>query len=143
MDFSTSVRYCLTNYAKFEGRATRPEFWWFYLATAIVTFIPYFLGAIFVAFGTSTSFYGETSFGPAAIFGWLLYVLAGIIYLALLVPMLAVGCRRLHDTGKSGWFQVLLFIPCVNFVGGIILIVFWATAGTPGPNAYGESAASA
>ena len=143
MDFSTAVRYCLGNYANFNGRAARPEFWWFYLAFAIVISIPYFLGAISVAIGTSTSYYGETSFGPAAIFGWLLYVLAGIIYLALIVPMLAVGSRRLHDTGKSGWFQVFLFIPCVNFVAAVVLIVFWAMAGTPGPNQYGEVPANA
>ena len=143
MDFGQSIRYCLNHYAEFNGRASRPEFWWFYLAYAIVISIPYILGALFVAVGTSTSFYGETSYGPSAIFGWLLYVVAFIVSLALIVPMLAVGSRRLHDTGKSGWFQVLLFIPCVNFIGAILLIVFWATAGTPGPNAYGESAASA
>ncbi|MDO8733329.1 MAG: DUF805 domain-containing protein [Actinomycetota bacterium] len=140
MDLSTSVRYCLENYANFNGRAARPEFWWFYLAYAIVVGVPYLLGSIFVAIGTSTSYYGEMSYGPAAIFGWLLYILAGLVSLALIVPMLAVGSRRLHDTGKSGWFQVLLFVPCVNFIGAIILIIFWATTGTPGANSYGEAA---
>ena len=54
----------------------------------------------------------------------------------MLLPGLAVGIRRLHDTDKSGWWLLLVFIP---IVGIIVLIVFWATDGTPGANEYGMS----
>jgi uncharacterized membrane protein YhaH (DUF805 family) len=61
----------------------------------------------------------------------------GLIYsLAVLIPGLAVGVRRLHDTGKSGWWLLLVLIP---IVGIIVLIVFWATDGEPGVNEYGAS----
>jgi uncharacterized membrane protein YhaH (DUF805 family) len=61
----------------------------------------------------------------------------GVIYsLAVLVPGLAVGVRRLHDTDKSGWWLLLALIP---IVGIIVLIVFWATDGLPGTNQYGAS----
>ena len=53
---------------------------------------------------------------------------------AMWLATLAVGCRRLHGTGKSGWLQLLLLIPCI---GAIILIVFWVQPSTPGDNAYG------
>ncbi|MSY40832.1 MAG: DUF805 domain-containing protein, partial [Actinobacteria bacterium] len=53
--------------------------------------------------------------------------------LAFVIPTLAVGCRRLHDRGQSGWWQLLLLVPCAN----IVLIIFWAMAGKDGENAYG------
>ena len=63
-------------------------------------------------------------------------ILSGIYGLAVLLPGLAVGIRRLHDTDKSGWWLLLVFIP---IVGLIVLIVFWATDGTAGANDYGMS----
>jgi len=79
MDFVTAVKTCLTQkYASFEGRASRPEYWWFFLAV--------FIGAII------TSFLGFIS---------LIYTLA------ILCPMLAAGFRRLQDTGKPGWYIVI------------------------------------
>jgi uncharacterized membrane protein YhaH (DUF805 family) len=56
--------------------------------------------------------------------------------LALLVPNLAIGCRRLHDTNKSGWLQLITLIP---FLGIIVLIVLFAMPGDSGPNAYGPA----
>ena len=58
---------------------------------------------------------------------------ATLISLALLVPTYAVGCRRLHDKGISGWLQLLVLVPC----GNIVLIVLWALAGQPQDNQYG------
>ena len=68
----------------------------------------------------------------ASIF-WVLYFLFA---LAVIVPSLGVAVRRLHDTSKSAWFLLLYLIP---FIGGIILIVIWATDSTPGTNQYGTS----
>nr|WP_179661263.1 DUF805 domain-containing protein [Nocardioides panzhihuensis] len=88
-------------YATFEGRASRSEFWWPWLFAWVVnTAITLILG--------SDSMAGS--------------IVGGLFSLAILVPSLAVGARRLHDTGRSGWWQ-LLYLTCV---GIIVLIIFWA-----------------
>jgi len=102
----------LERYAKFDGRAGRAEYWWFFLATLIIGIAINVLTAISSAF----------------------YILSFIYFIAVLVPSLAVAIRRLHDTNKSGWFLLLALIPIVGF---IVLIVFLATPGEPGPNNYG------
>lgn len=105
----------LERYAKFDGRAGRAEFWWYFLANVIA----YVALAILAQIAT------------------IFFVLYFLYWIALLVPSIAVGVRRLHDTDKSGWFMLLGLIP---FVGGIILIVFCALQGTAGPNQYGAAA---
>jgi uncharacterized membrane protein YhaH (DUF805 family) len=105
----------LQRYAKFDGRASRAEFWWFVLAN----FLVYIVLAILLQ--------------VASIF----IVLYVGYWIATIIPSLAVGIRRLHDTNKSGWFLLLSLIP---IVGGIILIVFLATEGTNGPNDHGAAA---
>ena len=108
MDFVTAVRRCLLEkYADFNGRASRPEFWWFVLACFIVNVL---MGAIFR--------------------GWI----SSIISLALLVPSIAVGARRLHDIGKSGWLQLIAIIP---IIGWIVLIYWAAQPGQAEANQYG------
>jgi len=105
-------RVVFQRYADFNRRAGRAEYWWFFLANLVVSVILGLLGRVSVVF---TVIY--------------------IVYaLALLIPGLAVGVRRLHDINRSGWWLLLALIPVV---GVIILIVFHATAGDPGPNAYG------
>ena len=94
MTFAESVSTCLKKYVDFNGVASRSEFWWFILFVFIV----------------------------AVVLGWASPLLANIFGLAMLLPELAVGARRLNDTGRSGWWQLLLLIPVI---GVIILIVFW------------------
>lgn len=91
---------CLKDhYADFDGRAKRTEFWMYILFNWIASII---VGVIGYALGIS----------------WL-----GTIYgLAVLVPTLAVGARRLHDTGRSGWWWLICLVP---FIGFIWLIVLW------------------
>ncbi len=115
----------LRQYADFSGRARRTEFWMFVLFNAIALII---LGILDNLLGFSTTTMGT---GSIAVSGG---ILTAIYQLAVLIPSLAVGARRLHDTGKSGWWQLLALIP---LVGAIILIVFWATAGDPSPNQHG------
>jgi uncharacterized membrane protein YhaH (DUF805 family) len=98
---------CLKKYAVFSGRARRQEFWIFFVATFVV-------GCVV---------------GWIPIIGWL-------ISLAMVVPSLAVGGRRLHDTNRSALWLLLLLIPLVGF---IILIVFWVQEGTAGKNKYGPN----
>ncbi len=87
------------NYANFDGRARRTEFWMFYLFHIIIIFVLAFLAGLIS--GSSDSFMG---FIPLAIY-----------FLATIIPFIALAVRRLHDTGKSGWYYLLSFIP---YVGG-------------------------
>lgn len=134
MSFTDAVRICLrTKYATFDGRASRAEFWWFYLFTVIVAFIGYIPMFVFAALGSMDNALG-TLFGLIGV----LWVVVWIVFvIALYIPLLAAGCRRLHDRGQTGWLQLLLLVPC----GNIALIVLWALEGTPGDNAYGPKPA--
>jgi uncharacterized membrane protein YhaH (DUF805 family) len=132
MSFTESVRTCLQKYATFDGRASRSEFWWFYLFIVIVSFVLVMPGYLLMLIGGVATDRGDTP-GPVFWLGVILLVVGALASLAFLVPQLSVGCRRLHDRGMSGWLQLLLFVPC----GNIALIVLWALEGTPGDNAYG------
>jgi uncharacterized membrane protein YhaH (DUF805 family) len=112
MGFGDAVRTCFQKYVEFKGRASRPEYWWFFLSYVIV----YVVGLILVG----------------AVRG--LYFLLWIALLAYFLPLLAAAVRRLHDTGRSGWWYLIALIPIVGF---IILIVLLAGEGQPGPNQYG------
>ena len=105
---------CCKKYAEFSGRARRQEFWMFVLFN--------FLAGI--AIGIVESILGT---GGA---------LCGLYNLAIVVPSLAVGARRLHDTDRSGWWQLIVLIPLVGF---IVLIVFWAADSKPGENRFGAN----
>ena len=136
MSFAESVRTCISKYATFEGRATRSEFWWFYLFAALVALVVFFPGYILMIAGAATA---ENNSTPGALFwlGLVLLIVGSLVVLALYIPFLAVGCRRLHDRGQSGWLQLLLLVPC----GNIVLLVFWVMEGSPGDNAYGPKPA--
>jgi uncharacterized membrane protein YhaH (DUF805 family) len=119
MGFADAVRSVLTQYANFNGRARRSEFWWFYLASFLASIVA---SIVDVAIGS------EVTAGTG--------VVGTLLFLALLIPTLAVGARRLHDTGKTGWWQLIALVP---LVGIIVLIVFWAQDGHPNPNQHGPS----
>ena len=88
MSFTDSIKLCFAKFADFNGRAKRPEFWWFALFC--------FIGALLLEVAGS-------------------YV-SWIFSLATLVPSLAVGARRLHDMNKSGWMQLLWLIPILGWI---------------------------
>lgn len=136
MSFTDAVRTCLSKYATFDGRATRSEFWWFYLFIIIVSLIGYipFLVLGIIAASSDSGSAIATIFGILSIIWMIVWIIAMI---ALIIPQLAVGCRRLHDRGQSGWLQLLLLVPC----GNLVLLVFWVMEGTPGDNAYGPKPA--
>lgn len=108
----------LKKYADFSGRAPRAEYWWFYLLVIIGYVVATIIDSL-VGLGRMVGPYGAITM----LFG-----------LAMLVPSIAVGVRRLHDLGKSGWWLLIALIP---FIGAIVLIVFFVQAGTPGDNEYG------
>jgi uncharacterized membrane protein YhaH (DUF805 family) len=107
-------------YAVFDGRAHRQEFWYFILFYFLIYF------ALSIVDQVTGTFSMETGAG----------LLSGIYALAMLVPSLAVGARRLHDTGRSGWWQLLMLIP---ILGGLILIFFFVLDSEPGDNQYGPN----
>jgi uncharacterized membrane protein YhaH (DUF805 family) len=139
MSFGKAIAHCFKNYATFSGRASRSEYWFFFLFNMIVVAIPAGLGAGLLVSGTTTSADGMTSeMSAVGIFGLILILFAILVSIALIIPNFAVGCRRLHDRGTSGWLQLLQLVPC----GSIVLLIFWLLP-SQGANAYGEGPARA
>ena len=110
----------LKKYAVFEGRARRKEYWFFILFNV---FISMALGIIDRLTGNVNP---ETGLG----------ILSGIYALGVLIPGLAVSVRRLHDTGRSGWWLLITFIPVL---GAIVFFFFMVFDSDPGSNEYGPS----
>lgn len=104
MNFTQAIASCMGKYVTFNGRASRGEFWWFYLFALLLGWAASIVGEVTLGWGGGN-------------------VLQTMVNLALLLPILAVGCRRLHDTGRSGWWLLLL----ITVVGIIPLIIWWAT----------------
>jgi uncharacterized membrane protein YhaH (DUF805 family) len=107
----------LRRYAQFSGRSRRKEYWMYTLFVVLVSLIA---GAIDGALGLA----GESGYGP----------LGGIFTLATLIPSIAVGIRRLHDTDRSGWWLLIALIP---LIGALVLLFFFVSDGTGGPNRFG------
>jgi uncharacterized membrane protein YhaH (DUF805 family) len=107
----------IRRYADFDGRAGRPEFWWFQLINIAIYVLILIVVTAAVGFGTAE-------------------LIASVYSLAVFLPGLGVDIRRLHDTDRSGWWVLLGLIP---FAGGLALLVLFALAGTSGPNRYGPS----
>lgn len=121
--FADAIRICVKEkYAHFEGRATRSEFWYFYLFTLIIS-VPYYMAMIFRSFGLE----------DAAMISGGLYI---IFCLALFLPQLGVTIRRLHDTGKSGWYWLIVLIP---IAGIFIFIAQLIKPSSPEDNKYGPA----
>lgn len=100
-------------YANFNGRARREQYWMF-----ILFYVIFYVGL--------------------AIIDWILGLgfLTLIYSLALLIPSLSVGARRLHDTNRTGWWQLIGLIPLIGF---IVLIIFYVQDSQPGENQYGPN----
>jgi uncharacterized membrane protein YhaH (DUF805 family) len=131
MDFMTSVRTCFTKYATFDGRASRSEFWWFYLFSVLVIMVVYVF-PLFFSLMASLAPNGAVS-GLFSILSLVSNLALFAVSVGLMIPLFAVGSRRLHDRGQSGWLQMLVLVPCAS----IALVVLWILEGTPGPNMYG------
>jgi len=117
MNYYLSV---LKKYAEFSGRSQRAEYWYFVLFNIIIVFV---LGFIDGIIGT---------FDPVSGYG----LISGLYTLAVLIPAIAVGVRRLHDVGKSGWMLLIGLIPLIGFIWLIILMV---TDSNPVNNKYGPN----
>ena len=108
----------LKKYAVFSGRSQRSEYWFFVLFYLIIYIVLAVLDGLVFKSGSQIG------------------ILSGVFSLAMIVPSIAVAARRLHDTDRSGWWQLLVLIP---LIGAIVLIVFLAQDTKPGENKYGPS----
>jgi len=107
MTFVESIKTCFSKYADFNGRASRPELWWWVLFVILAS----------AALSTISS------------------MLSGLFSLAVLVPNIAVTARRLHDTDRSGWLQLVALIPLI----GWIVVIYWCVQEGKEPNRFGSS----
>ena len=134
MNFIQSISTCMRKYVTFSGRATRSEFWWFYLFTVLVnlvatsqasSFVPTLLDGQDMTENESSYFLNNFFF---------LY-LSTITSLILLLPSLAVAVRRLHDVGRSGWWILITF----TVIGIIPLLIWYVTDAKDDENIYGPN----
>jgi uncharacterized membrane protein YhaH (DUF805 family) len=100
MTFQQSIRSCLTKYAEFDGRATRSELWWFLLFVVLVS--------------TALGILDDE---------W-----SAVFLIGMLLPTLSAGARRLHDSGRSGWWQLIALVPVAGIV---VLALLWAQPALP------------
>jgi uncharacterized membrane protein YhaH (DUF805 family) len=115
MTFFEAISSGFRNYVGFSGRASRSEFWYWILFTVLVSIVTSIIDLEVLSSSSISPF-------------------SSIWSLVTFLPSLAMGVRRLRDTDRSGWWWLLSFIP---LIGIIVLIVFWCSAGTRGPNRFG------
>ena len=113
MPFSQAINTCLRRYADFRGRATRAEFWWWWLGCGLVAGTINLLQAALIASVAFEWWPEDWGFGPWALLAFAVTQVGRIVTLALILPSLAVTSRRLHDIGRSGWWQLLWWPPAL------------------------------
>ena len=116
----------LKRYAQFEGRANRREYWMFQLFLMLVAVAISLLGGVLAIIMR-----GNEDALAAIVMGFM--GLLGLVWLATLLPLIAVTVRRLHDCNQSGWLYLLALVPG----GGLVILVFAPLPGTPAENRYG------
>lgn len=122
MDMFDYYKNAYKNYAEYKGRATQAEYWYFVLCHTLVT------ASLIILIAVGAENYSDFMAGAAGIS-------LGIYTLASIIPSIMISIRRLHDTGKSGWFNLFAFIPVV---GGLLMIILLAQK-SDGDNEWGES----
>ena len=116
MGFIEAVRSAFANYFNFKDRTSRAGYWWFVLFQLI-------LGALATVIDVALFGARVEDIGPAS----------GLVTLAIFIPAITAGTRRLHDTGRTGWWQLIAFT-----VIGIVPLIYWACQpGDHGTNAHG------
>lgn len=106
MTFTESIQTCFSKYADFNGRASKSEYWWF----ALFAFVA---GVILSAINRN---------------------IAALFYLGVLIPHIAVAARRLHDTNRSGWMQLIALIPLI----GWLIVLYFLIQDPKEPNRFGS-----
>lgn len=120
-----AVRRVLSKYATFDGRASRPEFWWWTLAVFLLIVVTQFIDGALIAPMLGSPAFGEDAGQPLSV----------LVSLGLLLPNIAAGVRRLHDINKRGWWILIGLIPLLGF---LVLLYFYVQPSDAGRNGYGE-----
>lgn len=127
------------SYFQFSGRATRSEFWYFVLFSILLSFLLGFLGTIFgieyVMQMESLEFVEETGALVPATVDFPINLLQVALSLLLFFPSLAIAIRRLHDSGRSGWWYLIGLVP---LIGAIVLLIFFIFKSEEHDNEYGS-----
>ena len=118
MSFGESISSCFSKYVTFDGRASRSEYWWFFLFYILLNW-----GGLIVEAVTPTS--SEVAE---------LHILTNLIALVLFLPSISVACRRLHDTGRSGWNQLWM----LTIIGIIPVLIWLSSKSNDHENKYGS-----
>ena len=140
MTFGESINVCLRQkYASFQGRATRSEYWWFALFLFLVSAVINILGSVIFGASLVSTFspdsFSEFGGGLLGGIGSVIFMIIGlIVWLYFLCPSIGVTVRRLHDTGRSGWWFWIVLVP---FVGSFVLFIFTLLGSEPQDNQYG------
>ncbi len=108
MDFGTAIKTCFSKYGTFDGQASKGEFWYWFLFALICGVVATIIDIFIIGIPVE-------SYGPAY---W-------ILSLVLFLPTISVAARRLHDVGKSGWWQLI----ALTGIGVILLIIWWVSDG--------------
>ena len=139
MTFGQSIKHVFKNFATFSGRASRSEYWWFYLFTLIVTFALDLISRPLGLMVGQTEYVMGEGMAPIVFPG--ISIITLLFQLAILLPTLAVTTRRFHDSNRSAWNWLWLLATPLCFLGPIILFIWTLMPSTPGPNRYGEGPA--
>ncbi|MCM1320084.1 MAG: DUF805 domain-containing protein [Muribaculaceae bacterium] len=134
VSFGDAVKRAFSKYCQFTGRASRSEFWWFYLFNLIISSIIFIAcgGTGVISHAWQVAAHGGSTVG--VMFSGLYGTINTIWSLVILLPSLGLFWRRLHDGGHSGWWWLIGLIP---FVGTIVLLVFLCQGSQPMENKYG------
>jgi len=127
--FGEAIKRAFAGWSTWSGRATRAEYWWWFLFVSLLMLIPYI--GIFATADWSSSNDGTIEGSGGSAIWWILFF---IVWLAILLPSIAVSVRRLHDTDRSGWWYWISLVPCI---GGIWYLVLMLLPSTPGQNRFG------
>ena len=124
MTFTEAVRSVLSKYATFSGRAPRSEYWWWVLFYFLLILAVGIIDGAVIAPMLGFEAFSEDGGQPLTL----------LVSLAVLLPGLAVGARRLHDIDRTAWWLLLWLVPVIGF---IVLIYWFIQRGTDGPNRFG------
>ena len=125
MTFTESIKTCLGKTFTIKGRASRSEFWWFYLFF-LVFYIVFMIGV------SVNDGYSDTD-NLLHVANSLLVKIMSIAFIIISIAAITAQIRRLHDTGRSAWYILVCLIPVVSFI-----MLLWLTEGSDGDNEYGE-----
>jgi|TARA_B110000444_G_scaffold113060_1_gene106677 uncharacterized membrane protein YhaH (DUF805 family) len=117
MDIQTSIKTCFNKYATFSGRASRSEYWFFILFGILGGIVTLIIDVMILDYSI------ESEYTPINL----------IFSLILIIPSIAVACRRLHDVNKSGWWQLIW----LTIIGGILLLIWYFKEGEKRKNRFG------